>query len=146
MHVARCLVDTYNLAHSDDHTLRDGPTVGAKAASTREETTTKVARAGQGAAARGAFAEEFEFEAKIVSGGVARANNGSVNQQPEEQKTFSLTNITVGKDERGLQATTRGWRSSTRQQWIRGAEKRLREGQNEQQPVQQNESKEQREQ
>ena len=34
------------LISSDGHTLRDGPTVGAEAASTREEMSTKVARAG----------------------------------------------------------------------------------------------------
>lgn len=85
MHVARCLVNTYNLAHSDGHPLGDGPMVDAKAANTREETTTEVARADQGSTARGAFAEGFELEAKKVDGGVAHTNNGSVEQQPEEQ-------------------------------------------------------------
>ena len=84
MHAARCLVDTYNLAHSDGHTIRDGSTVGAETASTREETTTKVAPAGQGAAVRGAFTEGFELEAKIVDGGAAHANNGSAEQQSYE--------------------------------------------------------------
>ena len=86
VHVAYCLVHTYNLAHGDGDTLGDGPTAGAEAASTREVTATKVARAGQGAAAKGAFAEGFELEAKIVDRGAARANNRSVEQQPWEQK------------------------------------------------------------
>ena len=121
IHVAHCLVHTYNLTHGDGVILGDGPTFGAKAASTREVTVTEVARAGQGATARGAFAEGFELEAKIVGGGAARTNNGSVEQQSWEQKTFSLSNATVGKSERGPQATTGRRRSSTHQQWIRGA-------------------------
>ena len=121
MHVDRCLIYTHNLAHDDDDTLGDGPTVGAEEASTREVTATKVARAGQGATARGAFAEGFELETKIVDGGAARANSGPVEQQSWEQKTFSLSNATVGKSERGPQATTGRRRSSTHQQWIRGA-------------------------
>ena len=86
MHVDRCLIYTHNLAHDDDDTLGDGPTVGAEEASTREVTATKVARAGQGATARGAFAEGFELETKIVDGGAARANSGPVEQQSWEQK------------------------------------------------------------
>ena len=87
MHVARCLVHTHNLAHGDGNILGNGPTFGAKAASTREVTATEVARADQEATARGAFAEGFELEARIVDGGAARANNRSAEQQSWEQKT-----------------------------------------------------------
>ena len=86
MHVARCLVRTHNLAHGDGNILGDGPTFGAKAASTKEVTATEVARADQEATAVGAFAEGFELEARIVDGRGARANNGSVEQQSWEQK------------------------------------------------------------
>ena len=123
MHVARCLVDTYNLAHSDGHPLRGGPTVGAKAANTREEMTTEVAQADQGSAARGALAEGFELEANKVDGRAAHTNNGSVEQQPEEQRKRS---ILLAK--------------------MREIRKRPREEPSEQQPVQQNESEEQLEQ
>ena len=46
MHVAHCLVHTYNLARGNGDILGDGPTFGTKAASTREVTATEVARAG----------------------------------------------------------------------------------------------------
>ena len=65
MHVTRCLVHTYNLAHGDGDILGDGPTFGARAASTREVTATKVAQVDQEATARGAFAEGFELEARM---------------------------------------------------------------------------------
>ena len=53
-----------------------------------------------------------------MDGGAARANNGSLEQQLKEQKKKnSLSNSTVGKDERGPQATTRGRRSSTSDPW-----------------------------
>ena len=86
MHVARCLVHNHNLAHGGGNILEDGPTFDGKAASTREVTATEVARADEEDTARGAFAEGFEFEAKIVDRGAAHANNGSVEQQSWEQK------------------------------------------------------------
>ena len=122
MHVACCLVHTHNLAHGNGNILGNGPTFAAKAASTREVTATEAARADQEATARGAFAEGFELEAKIVDEGAAHANNRSVEQQFwEQKKIFSLWNATVCKNERGPQATTGRRRSSTHQQWIRGA-------------------------
>ena len=90
MHVACCLIDTYKLAHSDGRTLGDGPPVGAEAENKREETATEVAQAGQGSTARGAFAEGFELDTKKVDGEAARVNNGSMKQQPEEQRKRSI--------------------------------------------------------
>ena len=110
MYVTRCLVDTYNLAHSDGHTLRDGPTVGAEAASTREKTTTKVSSTSSQRTnihLKAPLLKDLNLiEVKIVDREAARANNGSVEQRPEaeEQKTLNTT----GKDERDPQANTRG--------------------------------------
>ena len=110
MHVSRCLIDTYNLAHSDGHTLRDGPTVGAEAASTREKTTTKVSSTSSQRTnihLKAPLLKDLNLiEVKIVDREAARANNGSVEQRPEaeEQKTLNTT----GKDERDPQANTRG--------------------------------------
>ena len=120
MHVACCLIDTYKLAHSDGRTLGDGPPVGAEAENKREETATEVAQAGQGSTARGAFAEGFELDTKKVDGEAARVNNGSMKQQPEEQRKRS---ILLAK--------------------MKEIRKRPRDEQSEQQPVQHNESDEQ---